>query len=64
MFNMSDLSIGLPIETSYTFQIKNTSLDSLALNPLEKLPRQDFVGKFTFLWSVLNLKIYFPLKNT
>ena len=46
MFNMSDLSIGLSIETSYTFQTKNTSLDSLALNPLEKLPRQDFVAHF------------------
>ena len=59
MFNMSNELI----EKSYTFQFKNTSLDSLALNPLEILSRQNYVGKLTFLLLPLNLKIYFPLRN-
>ena len=42
MFNMSDLSIELKsTEKSYTFPFKDTSLDSVALNPLEILPRQN-----------------------
>ena len=59
MFNMSDELI----ENSYTFQFKNTSLDSLAPNPLEIPSRQNYVGKLTFLLLPLNLKIYFPLRN-
>ena len=59
MFNMSDELI----EKSYTFQFKNTSLDSLALNPLEIISRQNYVGKLTFLLLSLNLQIYFPLRN-
>ena len=42
---------------------KDTSLDSVALNPLKILPRQNWVGKLTFLLSALNLKIYFLLTN-
>ena len=42
MFNMSDLSIELQsTEKSYTFPFKDNSLDSVALNPLEILPRQN-----------------------
>ena len=42
MFNMSDLSIELlSIEKSYLFPFEDTSLDSVALNPLEVLPRQN-----------------------
>ena len=44
MFNMSDLSIKLQsIEKSYAFIFKDTSLDSVALNPLDILPRQNRV---------------------
>ena len=42
MFIMSDLSIELQsTENSYTFRFKNTSLDSVALNPLDILSRQN-----------------------
>ena len=38
---MSDLSIELySTENSYTFPFNDTSLDSVALNPLDMLPRQ------------------------
>ena len=43
--------------------LKDTSLDSRALNPLEILPRQNRVGKLTVFLSTLNLKISFPLTN-
>ena len=62
MFNMSDLLIELQsTEQSYTFPSKDTSLDLVALNPLDKFPRQNWVRKFTFLLTALNLKISFPL---
>ena len=57
MFSMSDLSI------EYTFSFKDTSLDSVALNPLHMLPRQNWVGKLTFLLSALNLNNAFLLTN-
>ena len=42
MFNMSDLLIELQsTEQSYTFPAKDTSLDLVALNPLDKFPRQN-----------------------
>ena len=42
MFNMSDLSIELSLtEKSYMFSFKDTSLDSVVLNPLDVLPRQN-----------------------
>ena len=64
MFNMSDLSVELKLtEKSYTFSFKDISSDSVALNPLDILPKQNWVGKLTFLLSALNLKIYFPLTN-
>ena len=46
-----------------THPIKDTSLDSLALNPLDVLPKQNGVGKLSFLFSALNLKIYFSLTS-
>ena len=42
MFNMSDLSMELESrEKTYTFPFKDTSLESVALNPLDILPRQN-----------------------
>ena len=42
MFNISDLSKELPsTEKSYTFPFKDTSLDSVLLNQLDILPRQN-----------------------
>ena len=42
MFNMSDLPIELYwTEKLHTFPFKGMSLDSLAPNPLEILPRQN-----------------------
>ena len=42
MFNKSDLSIELSsTEKSYTFPFKDTSLDSVLLNQLDILPRQN-----------------------
>ena len=58
MFNMSDFSIELT-EKSYTFLFKDTSLDSIALNSLDILPKQNCVGKLTFLLSASNLKTFF-----
>ena len=64
MFNMSDLSIELlSTEKSYTFLLKGTSLDSVAINPLDILQRQNWVWKLTYLLSALNLKILLPLRN-
>ena len=61
---MSDLSIELKLtEKSYTFPFKDTSLNSVALNPSDILPKKNRVGKSTFLLSALNLKISFPLTN-
>ena len=49
MFNMSDLSIELSSSKNlYTFPFKDTSLDSIALIPLEILLKQNCVGKLTF----------------
>ena len=47
MFNMSDWSKKLSTEKSYTCSFKVSSLDSVALNPSEILPRQSSVGKLT-----------------
>ena len=42
MFNMSDLSVALQSTgKSYTFPFKDTSLDSVAPNSLDMLPRQN-----------------------
>ena len=61
---MSDLSIELlATDKSYTFSFKDTSLDSVALNPLEIFHRQNCVGKLAFLLSALNLNTPFPLTN-
>ena len=58
IFNASDVSIELKsTEKSYTFPFKNTSLDSVGLNSLDMLLRQNCVGKLTFLLSALNLNI-------
>ena len=64
MFNMSDLSIELwSTEKSYTFPFKNTSLDTIALNPSDIRPKQNQVGKLTFLLPALNLIISIPLRK-
>ena len=64
MFKMSDLSIELySTEKSYTFPFKDTSLYSVALNPSDIRPKQNWVGKLTFLLSALNLIISFLLTN-
>ena len=56
MFNTSDLPIEIKsTEKSCTFPFKITSLDSLALNPLDLLSRQNWVGKLTYSLSALNL---------
>ena len=61
MFNMSDSSLKFEsTEKSSTFLFKNNSLDSVALNQLDILPKQNRVGKLTFLLSALNLKVSFP----
>ena len=60
MFNMSDLSIELQsTKTSYTFPIKDTSLDWILLNLLDMILRQNWVWKVIFLLPALNLKISF-----
>ena len=60
MFNMSDLSIELQsTEKSYTFPIKDTSLDWILLNLLDMIPRQNWVWKVILLLPALNLKISF-----
>ena len=42
MFNMSDLSIELQsTEKSYTFPYKDTSFDSVELDPLDITPRRN-----------------------
>ena len=42
MFNIPDSSVELEsTEKSYTFPFKDTSLDSVLLNPLEILPRKN-----------------------
>ena len=59
MFNMSDLSVEFQCtEKSYTFPFKDTSLDSVALNPLNILLRQNWVGKLTF-----KLKDFFSINK-
>ena len=59
MFNMSDLSIELEsTEKSYTSPFEYTFLDSVALNPSDMLPKQNY-----FLSLALNLIISFPLIN-
>ena len=62
IFNISDVPIELlSTEKSPHFPFKDTSLDSAALHPLDILPRQNCVGKLTFLLSALILKISLPL---
>ena len=51
------------MEKSYTFQFKDTSLDSVLVNPIEILPTQNWVGKLTFLLSALSWNISFALTN-
>ena len=51
------------MEKSYKFTFKDTSLDSIALNPLEIILRQNWVGKLTFLLSALILNISFLLTD-
>ena len=64
MFIMSDLLIELlSTKKSYTFSLQNTSLDSVALNPSDILPKENRVEKLTFSLFALNLIIYFPLTN-
>ena len=64
MFNMPDSSIELEsTEKPSTSPFKDNSLDSLVLNPLDILPRQNWAKKLTFLLSALNLKSSFPLTN-
>ena len=64
MFLVSDLSIELlSTEKLYIFLFKDTSLDSVALNPSEISPKQNQVGKLKFLLLALNLIICFPLKK-
>ena len=64
MFNVSDLSIELKSTVkSYTFPFNDVSLGLVELDPLDILPRRNWVGKLTFLLSALNLKISFTLTN-
>ena len=44
-------------------EFKDTSSNSVALNSLDKLPKQNRVGKLIFLLSALNLIISFLLIN-
>ena len=61
---MSELSIVLQsTEKSYLFPFEDTSVDTVALYPLEMLSRQNWVWKLRFLLSALNLRISFPLTN-
>ena len=62
MFNMSDLSTASKL-IKKSSSPKSTSLDSVAENPLDMLPRQDWVQKLMLPLFALNLKIYFPLTN-
>ena len=50
-------------EKSHTFPVKDTSLDSVVLNLLEILPKQNWVGKLTFNMLALNLIFSFPSTN-
>ena len=43
----------------YTFPFKDTTLDSVDLNPSDIFPKQNRVGKLIFLFSALNLIISF-----
>ena len=54
MFNMSDLSIELELtEKSYTFLFNNFP-DSVLLNPLDALSKQNQVVNVALLLSALN----------
>ena len=56
MFKMLGLLIALySTEKSYTLPFKNNSLELSAKNLLHILPKQNLVGKLTFLLSALNL---------
>ena len=60
MFNMSDLSIKLKsTEKSCIFPCKDPYLDSVALIPVDMLPRENWVVKLTFLISALKLRTVF-----
>ena len=64
MFNMLDLSIELQWTVKlYTFPYKHTSLDSVALNPSDILPKQNLVGKLIFLLSALKLNYFFSINK-
>ena len=55
----SDLSKELySTERPYTFSFKDTSLNSVLLNPSNILPKQSRVERLTLLLLALNLKIY------
>ena len=61
---MSDLSTeSLSTERSYTFPFKDTSLDSVALNPLHISQRQNWVGKLKLLLSAFNFKDFFSINK-
>ena len=56
MFNISDLSVALwPTEQSYTFPFKDASPEPIGPNPLDMLPRQNWVEKLALLLLALNL---------
>ena len=63
MFNMSDLSIELQLtEKKYTFLFKDTPLGSVALNPLNILPRQTKLSrKVNVFIGSFKLKDFFPI---
>ena len=64
MFNMPDLSIKFnSTEKLYISHFHDTSLDSVALNLLEIVPRQNWVATLTFLLSALNLKNVFSISK-
>lgn len=55
----SDLSKELySTERPYTFSFKDTSLNSVLLNPSNILPKQSRVERLALLLSALNLKVY------
>ena len=63
MFDISDLSKELQSTgKSSTFPFKDTSLDSVALNPLDMFPRQNQIEKLIFLLSALN-KYFFSINK-
>ena len=47
------------MEKSYTFLFKDTSLEFISPNPLDVLPKQNWVWKSTVLLSALNVKNFY-----